>query len=101
MREVFEVLGARRVTKLAQRLRLDLTDALARDLEALTDLFERVVRLLADAEAEAQDLLLARRKGREHLPGLLLKRQRHRGVRRRNALPILDEIAERAFLVVA
>ena len=33
----------RRVAQLAQRLRLDLPDALAGDLEVLTDLFERVV----------------------------------------------------------
>ena len=41
--EALELLRARRVAELAQRLRLDLTDALARDLEVLTDLFEGVV----------------------------------------------------------
>src|ERR1051325_3643487 len=78
--------------ELPERLRLDLPDALARDGEALSDLFERVVRLLADAETQAQDLLLARRERREDLAGLLFERQRHRGVGRRQRLPILDEI---------
>src|SRR5262249_8826856 len=80
VREVLAVLRARRLTELAERLRLDLPNALARHLEALADLFECVVRLLADPEAETQDLLLARRERREHLPGLLLERERHRGV---------------------
>ncbi len=50
----------RRVAQLAKRLGLDLPDALARHLEVLTHLFERVVALLADAEAHPEDLLFAR-----------------------------------------
>src|SRR5689334_22871569 len=71
VREVLEGLRARRVAELAQRLGLDLPDALARDLEALSDLLEGVVGLLADAEAQAQDLLLARRERGEDLARLL------------------------------
>jgi len=41
------------VLELAQRLGLDLADALAGDAELLADFLERVVRALADAEAEA------------------------------------------------
>src|SRR5438045_2994425 len=57
--ERLEPLRARRVAQLAQRLGLDLADALARDLEVLADLFQRVVALLADAEAHAQNLFFA------------------------------------------
>jgi hypothetical protein len=65
--KALELLGAARVPQLAQRLRLDLADALAGDLEVLAHLFERVVALLADAEAHAEDLLLARRQRLQHL----------------------------------
>jgi hypothetical protein len=44
-----ELLAAARMTQLTQRLGLDLTDALASDLEVLADFFQRVVALLADA----------------------------------------------------
>jgi hypothetical protein len=46
--------------ELAQNLGLDLADALAGYRELLTDLFERVVGVHADAEAHAQDRFTAR-----------------------------------------
>ena len=46
--------------QLAQRLGLDLTDALPGDRELLADFFQRVVGVHADAEAHAQHALLAR-----------------------------------------
>src|SRR5215204_337806 len=69
--EALQLLRAARVTQLAQRLRLDLADALASYFEVLSDFFERVVALLADAEAHAQNLFLARRERLQHLPRLL------------------------------
>ena len=69
--EALQLLRAARVAELAERLRLDLADALAGDLEVLTDLFEGVVALLADAEAHPEHLLLARRQRLQDLPGLL------------------------------
>src|SRR4051794_27827101 len=69
--ERLEALGAGGVAQLAQGLGFDLADALAGDLEVLADLLERVIRLLADAEAHAQDLLLARRERGQDLAGLL------------------------------
>src|SRR5207244_3179259 len=51
-----------RTAQLAERLGLDLPNALAGHREALPDLLEGVVGLLADAEAQPQDLLLAARK---------------------------------------
>src|SRR5258707_10635140 len=53
--------GPARVLELAQRLGLDLADALARPRELLSDLLQRVVLVHADAEAHPDDTLLARR----------------------------------------
>src|SRR5262245_14091540 len=52
---------ADRMAELPQRLRLDLANPLARDREARTDLLQGEVGPLADAEAQAQHLLLAGR----------------------------------------
>jgi hypothetical protein len=46
--------------QLAERLGLDLADALARQLEALADLLEGQVAGRVDSEAHPQDLLFAR-----------------------------------------
>ena len=51
LEERAELAAARRVAQLAERLGLDLADALARDREALADFFERVLAAVADAEA--------------------------------------------------
>src|SRR5262245_36674336 len=72
-----------RMAQLAQRLRLDLADALARHLEVLPDLFERVVAVLADAEAHHQHLLLARRERRQHLARVLREARDQRVLLRR------------------
>src|SRR3989442_10888022 len=69
-----------RTAQLAERLGLDLPNALAGHREALPDLLEGVVGLLADAEAQPQDLLLARRERGQDFPGLLFERERHGGV---------------------
>src|SRR6185312_4532371 len=55
-----------RVLELAQRLGLDLADALARHVELLADLLERMVGVHADAEAHPQHALLAWRQARQH-----------------------------------
>src|SRR5207237_3285628 len=99
--EGLERAGPVRAAQLAERLRLDLPDTLARDREALADLFEGVVGLLADAEAQTQDLLFARREGGEDFSGLLFQREGHGCIGGRERLPVLDEIAERALLVIA
>ena len=61
--------------QLAERLGLDLTDALAGDREALSDLFERVLAAVADAEPHLDDALFARRQRLQHRLGLLLQVQ--------------------------
>src|ERR1700735_2899832 len=97
--ERLQLLRTRRMAKLPQRLRLDLADALAGDLEVLPDLFERVIALLADPEAHPEDLLLARREGLQHLPGLLGQVHVDDRLGGRDDALVLDEVAEmRVFL---
>src|SRR6266478_7773052 len=92
--EGLEVPSAQRVAKLAQRLGLDLANALARHGEALADLLQRVLAFLADAEPEAEDLLLLRRQHGQrplHLGGEVLAQQR---IVWRPRRLVLEEIAE-------
>src|SRR5437764_14523316 len=59
--------------KVSKRVRLDLTDPLAGKAEAPSDLIERQRLAPADAEAQTDDLALARRELRER--ALDLRRQ--------------------------
>src|SRR4030095_3432912 len=90
----------RRVAQLAQRLRLDLPDALPRDRETHPDLLERQVRSLPDAEAQAEHLLLARRERGQHLPGLAAEVRGDHGLRRGDGGLVLDEVTEVAVLLL-
>src|ERR1043165_1129514 len=92
--ERLEALAARRMAQLAERLRLDLADALAGDLEVLAHFLERVVALLADAKAHAEDLLLTRRERREHLAGLIREVDAYHALTGRDDRLVLDEVAE-------
>ena len=58
------------MAQFAQRLRLDLPDALPGDREAQTDLLQRQIGRLPDPETEPQDLLLARRERAQDLARL-------------------------------
>ncbi len=87
--------------QLAQRLRLDLADALAGDAELLADLFQRVVGVHADAEAHAQHALLAGREAGKHPRRRLAQVRLDGGVDRQHRVLVLDEIAEIAILLVA
>src|SRR3954454_13375278 len=94
-----ELLRARRVAELAQRLRLDLADAFARHIERAANFFERVLGAVADAEAHLEDLLLARRERAEDLVRLLFEIRDDHVIDRGDHAAILDEIAEmRIFL---
>src|SRR5690606_6431253 len=96
-----QALGAARVAELAQRLGLDLADTLTGHLEVLTDLLEGVIALRADAEAHAQDLLLTRGEGGQHLPGLLGEVHVDDRVRGAHEALVLDEVAQVAVLFLA
>src|SRR5437867_10156462 len=94
-----ELPGARRMAQLAERLRLDLPDALACDREALADLFQRVLAAVADAKPHLDHLLFTRRERLQHRVGLFLQVQIDDGVGGGHDLAILDEIAKmRIFL---
>src|SRR4051794_22042475 len=83
-----------RMLELAQRLRLDLADALARDGKLLADLFQRVIGVHADAEAHAEHPLLARGQGGQHPRRRLAQVRLDRRVDRQDGVLVLDEIAE-------
>src|SRR5436190_24382954 len=86
--------------ELAQRLGLDLADALTRDRELLADLFQRVVGIHADAETHAENALLARCDGSEHAGGGLAQVRLDDGVNRQDRVLVLDEIAKTSILLV-
>src|ERR1051325_7988286 len=88
LEECPQLAAPRRMPQLAQGLCLDLTNALARDGEALADFFERVLAAVADAEPHLDDFLLARRQRLEDRFGLLLEVQVDDGLRRRHDPPI-------------
>src|SRR5215472_10918801 len=87
--------------ELAQRLGLDLADALARHRELVADLFQRVVLVNADAEAHADYTLLARRERGERARRGLAQVRLDGGVDRQDRVLVLDEIAEVGILLVA
>src|SRR5207244_7847818 len=80
VQETLEPLRARRVAKLAQRLSLDLPDALASDVELLADLLQRVVGIHFDAETHAQHFGFARREGIQNVLGDLPQGCVHRRI---------------------
>src|SRR5437764_951708 len=92
---------AARVLELPERLRLDLAYALAGDRELLTDLFQGVVGVHADAEAHAQDALLARGQRGQNPRRRLAQIGLDRGVQWQDRVLVLDEIAEMRIFLVA
>src|SRR5271166_4957082 len=90
-----------RVLELAERLGLNLADALARHRELLADLFERVVGVHADAEAHAQNPLFARGERSQNTRRRLAQVRLDRRVDRQDRVLVLDEVAEMAVLLVA
>src|SRR6185369_601052 len=91
---VLQLAAARWVTQLAQRLRLDLTDALARDVELAADLFERARAPVLEAEAQLEHASLAEREPFEHALHLLFEQLVRRRVGRRERLIVGNEVAE-------
>src|SRR5271154_3261965 len=91
--------GPLRRTELAESFRLDLANTLSRYVELLADLFERVLPLAADAEAQADHLLLFRRKRLENVRGLVADIGVDHRVDRRTDPAIFNQVAERRFTV--
>src|SRR6185369_4416839 len=101
LQERLQLARPRRMPQLAERLGLDLTDALSGDRERLADLFQGVLGPVAQAEAHLDDLLLARSQGLQESLGLLLQVDVDHGLRRRDHVAVLDEVAEMRILFLA
>src|ERR1035437_3435108 len=98
---VLQLAGARRVPELAQRLGLDLADALAGDVELLANFLESAGSALLRPKAELQDSALAasqRVKDRLHL---FLQELMGCGLSRSQGAPVLDEVAQVRILFLA
>jgi hypothetical protein len=83
-----------RMLQLPQRLRLNLTNAFARNTELLADFFQRVVGVHADAEAHAQHAFFARGERGQYAGGGFAEIGLDRGIDRQDRVLVLDEIAE-------
>src|SRR3984893_7714277 len=99
--EAAQLLAAAGVTQLAQRLRLYLTNPLARHVELLADFLESMVGVHIDAEPHAEHFRLSRRQLRQHRMRGLAQRFGGRRINRRRHRRVLDEIAQVRILIVA
>src|SRR5206468_9732794 len=88
------------VLQLAERLRLDLADSLARHRELLPDFLQRVIGVHADAEAHAQNPLLAWGEARQDARHRLLEVGLDRRVNGNDRVFVLDEVTKVAVLLV-
>src|SRR5216683_1071801 len=91
---VLELPRPARVPQLAERLRLDLPDASAGDVELAPDLFEGAGASVLEAEPQLEDATLAAGEALEHALDLLLEELVRRGVRWREGLVVGDEVPE-------
>src|SRR5205809_5639117 len=98
---VLQLAAPARVTQLAQRLRLDLADPLARDVELAAHLFERACPSVLETEAQLKHPALATGQSFEDALHLLLEELVRRRVRWRERLVVGDEVTEVAVLLFA
>src|SRR4029079_13523963 len=99
--ELAQLAAAARVAELAQRLDLDLADPLAGQAELLADFLERPGMPIVEAEAEAEDPLLATVERGEHVLDLLTAHAVRDHVERRDRVLVGDELAELRVALVA
>src|SRR6266566_710898 len=87
------------MAQLAQRLGLNLADALAGDGKRLPDFFEGVLAAIVQSEAHLDDFLFARRQGFQYGRGLFLQIQVDDRIGGRNHGLVFNEVPEmRIFL---
>src|SRR5712692_585129 len=84
-----------------QRPDLDLTDTLAGERESLAHLFQRALMTIVEPEAQLDHAALPRRERVEHILHLGVQHGERGGVRRRDCLTVLDEVAEMGVLLLA
>src|ERR1700759_1308615 len=99
--EAAQLSASARMLQLAQRLGLDLADALTSHRELLADFLQRVVGVHADAEAHAQHALLARGERGQNARRGFAQIGLDRRIDRQDRILVLDEIAEVRILFVA
>src|SRR5712692_235312 len=90
-----------RRAKLPQSFSLDLADALTSDSELLTDFFQRMLALAADAEAQTNHLLFLRREGLQDIGRLIADVGVDYGIYRRSHPAVFDQIAQGGLAVAA
>src|SRR2546427_2906101 len=96
-----EFLAAGRVAELAQRLGLDLRDALAGHPEPLADLFQRALVAVDQSKPQLQHAPLPRRERVEHVLDLGMQHRERRGIGWRDRLAVLDEVTEVGVLLLS
>src|SRR6478752_7158709 len=98
--EAVQLADTRRVAHLAERFGLDLTDALAGDLELLADLLERAAVAVHEAEAQRKHAALALGERVEDVDDLFTEERERRHVVRVLGGLVLDEVAEAGVVAV-
>src|SRR5215469_3023712 len=97
---VFEDAAGLRVAQLADGALFDLAHALASDLELLADLFEGVVVVVYQPEAQLDHLALAQGQVAEHLADLVAQQGAVGGLGGAGGLWVFDDVGERVFLFI-
>src|SRR3954451_21525543 len=98
---VAELLRARRVAQLRQRLGLDLADPLAGETELLADLVERARLAVGETEAQSDDRGLPLRQRLEHAVELALEKSERHDLGGHRRVGALDQATELAVALVA
>src|SRR5713226_6601405 len=96
-----EFLRARGVAEFVKGPDLDLTDTLAGERESLAHLLQRALMAVVEAEAQLYHAALPRRERVEHVLHLGVEHGERGGVRGRDCLTVLDEVAEMRVLLLA
>ena len=86
------------MTKLAERLRLNLTDTLTGYVKLAANLLQCACAAVIQAEAKPQNLLLSLRQGSENLLQLLLQKRIGCRLRGNRDVVILNEVAKMGIL---
>ena len=88
------------MTKLAERLRLNLTDTLTGYVKLAANLFQCARAAVIQPEAKPQNLLLSLRQGSENLLQLLLQKRIGCRLRGNRNVVILNEVAKMRILLL-
>ena len=88
------------MTKLSERLRLNLTDTLTGYVKLAANLFQCARTAVIQPEAKPQNLLLSLRQGSENLLQLLLQKRIGCRLRRNRNVVILNEVAKMGVLLL-